>query len=339
MKAQQIGAALTQLFDIRQPVFLWGPPGVGKSQVVAQTAEKLGLSLIDIRAILLDPVDLRGLPKISEDGRAEWCIPSFLPTEGEGILFLDELNAAPPLVQASCYQLVLDRRLGEYELPDGWSIIAAGNRETDRAVTHRMPSALANRFVHIDFTVDLEEWLQWANGAEIAPEIISFLRFRPALLHDFEPERSSKAFPSPRSWEFASKILKTSKDKKYKKGGKGKEGEEVLKELLTGTVGAGAAGELEGFIAIWQDLPEAADILNNPEEVPIPEDPAVLYAVCEMVGRSASEENGARLFTFASRLPTEFSVLLVREAVRHCRPLAGLDAFADWAANNASVLV
>ena len=327
MKASNITKSLEQLSALKQPVFLWGPPGVGKSQVVSQAAKSQGLELVDVRAILLDPVDLRGLPRISKEGVSEWCIPSFLPQKGNGILFLDELNAAPPLVQAACYQLVLDRRLGEYVLPDGWTIIAAGNREQDRSVTHRMPSALANRFVHIDFTVDFDEWLHWALSANIAQELIAFLRFRPALLHDFDPERSSKAFPSPRSWEFASGILKSSTDL------------ELLLELLAGTVGEGAAKEFSGFIKIWKDLPRVEDIIENPRQIEIPTDPAVLFAVCEMVGRAATMERGDKLLIFAGRLPAEFSVLLVREAVRHCNKLAGSEGFAEWATQHADVLV
>ena len=144
------------------PYLCGAPPGIGKSQVIAQAARDLGIDLIDVRAVLLDPVDLRGLPHIDENRRACWCPPDFLPREGCGVMLLDELNAAPPLVQAACYQLVLDRCLGEYRLPEGWSMVAAGNRETDRAVTHRMPSALANRFAHLNFDVDAEEWIQWA---------------------------------------------------------------------------------------------------------------------------------------------------------------------------------
>ena len=167
MTPSQIVSALRSLLAIRQPAFLWGPPGVGKSQVVAQVARQNGLALRDIRAVLLDPVDLRGLPRISADGRSVWCPPAFLPGPADperGIVFLDELNAAPPLVQAACYQLVLDRAIGEYRLPDGWSIVAAGNREGDRAVAYRMPSALANRMVHLDFTPDLEDWLGSGGG-------------------------------------------------------------------------------------------------------------------------------------------------------------------------------
>jgi MoxR-like ATPase len=327
MNAALIPQALELLINLRQPVFLWGPPGVGKSQVVSQTAARRGLELVDIRAILLDPVDLRGLPRISDNGTAQWCPPDFFPRDGRGILFLDELNAAPPLVQASCYQLVLDRKIGEYELPEGWTVIAAGNRETDRAVAHRMPSALANRFVHIDFTVDLEAWLQWAASNNIAGEILAFLRFRPALLHDFDPERSGNAFPSPRSWEMASRLIT------------GEAAPEALAELLAGTIGAAAATELLGFLKISRQLPTMADILAGADSLEIPTDPAVLFALCEMAGRAAAPETAAPLLCFAGRLPDEFSVLLVREAVRHCQAIAHSDDFAQWAARHADVLV
>jgi MoxR-like ATPase len=204
VKPSEIFESLNGLIDARQTVFVWGGPGSGKSAVVKQLAKKRGLALRDIRVLLLDPVDLRGLPYLS-DGRSKWATPDFLPQDGEGILFLDELNAAPPMVQASCYQLVLDRKLGEYTLPEGWSIIAAGNRDSDRAVTNRMPTPLRNRFVHLDFEVDMQEWSQWAIQSAIRPEVIAFLRFRPNLLSVFD--RDSNVFPSPRSWEFVSNIL------------------------------------------------------------------------------------------------------------------------------------
>ena len=327
MKPTHISTALAQLIEIRQPTFIWGPPGIGKSQVVRQTAERMGLELTDIRAILLDPVDLRGIPKIDDNGTSTWCAPSFLPRSGEGILFLDELNSAPPLVQAACYQLVLDRKLGEYTLPDGWSILAAGNREQDRAVTHRMPSALANRFVHIDFSVDQEEWLNWAMENKLAPEVISFIRFRPKLLHDFDPARADKAFPSPRSWEFVSGIMGSEMDFS------------LLSELVAGTVGKGAAAEFCGYVKIRHQLPHPDTILSNPTGVEIPTDPAVIFALCEMLAVAAGSRHADALITFASRLPDEFSVLLIREAVRENNSLVETTGFARWAEAHADVLV
>ncbi|PIE71312.1 MAG: ATPase [Deltaproteobacteria bacterium] len=327
MKPAQIHAALRTLTRIGQPVFIWGPPGVGKSQVVQQLAAEVDLPLIDIRAILLDPVDLRGLPRIDADGRAAWCAPDFLPRDGSGILFLDELNAAPPLVQAACYQLILDRRIGDYRLPDGWSIVAAGNRETDRAVTHRMPSALANRFTHLEFEIDIDAWLSWADGAGVARELVAFLRFRPGLLHVFDPDKNDKAFPTPRSWEFVSRILQGCGD--------------VIPdfELLAGTVGEGAAMELKGFLMTCRDLPDPETVLAAPEGALVPEDPASLYAICEAVGGRASSDTMPNLVTYARRLPPEFSVMLVREAVKADQAVVETSAFTDWAMDHSHVLL
>lgn len=325
MKPSEIKLSLELLASIGQPVFIWGAPGVGKSQVVAQTAEKLGLDLIDIRAVLLDPVDLRGLPRI-EGELSHWSPPAFLPREGKGILFLDELNAAPPLVQAACYQLVLDGRLGEYELPEGWCVVAAGNRESDRAVTHRMPSALANRFVHLDFQVDLEDWLDWAAESNVPSEVMAFLRFRPNLLHDFDPSKSEKSFPSPRSWEFAAGIIGSKPDPTLEYS------------LICGAVGEGAAAEFAGFVRVFRDLPEPDAILMSPETAPIPKDPATLYALCEILARKAGEKTVERIMAYASRLPAEFSVLLVRDSMRNDKAIAKSPAFIRWATANSDVL-
>ncbi len=327
MKPSEIIDALETLFDICQPVFLWGPPGVGKSQVVAQVAQRRGLELADIRAVLLDPVDLRGIPRIDATGAAVWCPPSFLPRTGCGVLFLDELNAAPPLVQAACYQLILDRRLGEYELPEGWMVVAAGNRESDRAVAHRMPSALANRMIHLDFDPDPQDWQEWAEKAGIDPRIRHFLRFRPRLLHVFEPGRAEKAFPSPRSWEFASRILQAEPNWN------------TAFALLRGAVGEAAALECMGFLKVHAQMPSVDEVLADPGRVRIPDDPAVLYALCEALARRASELTMTGLAVLAGRLPAEFGVLLMRDAAAADPEIVDTDVFHDWARANSALLV
>ncbi|MEA2061684.1 MAG: MoxR family ATPase [Thermodesulfobacteriota bacterium] len=327
MKPSDVSNALVSLVSIGQPLFLWGPPGIGKSDVVKAVAADQGLELKDIRAVLLDPVDLRGIPGISPDGTSRWYPPDFLPRRGKGILFLDELNAAPPLVQAGCYQLVLDRCLGEYRLPDGWSVVAAGNREEDRSVVHHMPSALANRFVHLDFTVDVDDWIAWALNAGIAPEIIGFIRFRPGLLHDFKPDRDDRAFPSPRSWEFVARLLSSEPDPV------------LLPDLVAGAVGKGASAEFTGFLDVWNRLPEAGDIIADPHGAEIPSNPAVLFALCEMMGHVMDEKNMESIMAYAARLPDEFSVLMMREAVRRNNALVQTQAFAQWAACCSDVLV
>ncbi|WP_027186591.1 AAA family ATPase [Desulfovibrio inopinatus] len=327
MQPSAIEKALGVLLELRQPTFLWGPPGVGKSQVVAQVAARKGLDLVDIRAVLLDPVDLRGVPAFNEAGETVWRPPSFLPKRGQGVLFLDELNTAPPLVQAACYQLILDRRLGEYILPDGWTVIAAGNRESDRAVTHRMPSALANRMVHLDVEPDIDDWLVWAKHNGVDPRIRAFLRFRPKLLHAFDPKANAKAFPTPRSWAFVSHIVSVPSDVN------------ILSALISGAVGQGAAAECMEFLRICDSMPTPNEVMANPETVPLPDDPAVVLALCEAVSREASCATMPDIARFASRLPVEFSVLLMREAAFVEPDIVETEAFKGWACANSDVLV
>jgi len=324
MKASQIASSLHVLFEARQPVFLWGGPGIGKSAIVRQLAISLNLPLQDVRALLLDPVDLRGLPFLGSDGRSRWATPEFLPQEGEGILFLDELNAAPAMVQASCYQLVLDRKLGEYTLPDGWAIIAAGNRDSDRAVTTRMPSPLRNRFVHLEFEVDAQEWSEWAIQSGIRPEVIAFLRFRPELLSAFD--RDANAFPSPRSWEFLSGILEK------------QPATAIEHELFAGAVGNGAATEFSGFLRMYRDLPNIDAILLNPQREPVPENPAALYAIALALARCATDFNFDRVCAYLERMPTEFRVLCVRDAFLREPAVRHTPSYTKWAIEHHSVL-
>jgi hypothetical protein len=324
MKASAISSALRTLFAARQPAFIWGGPGIGKSALVRQLASDLAVRLQDVRALLLDPVDLRGLPFLGSDGRSKWATPEFLPRDGSGILFLDELNAAPAMVQASCYQLVLDRKLGEYTLPEGWAIVAAGNRDSDRAVTTRMPTPLRNRFVHLELEVDLQEWSEWAIQAEVRPEVIAFLRFRPELLSVFD--RDVNAFPSPRSWEFVSHILGSTPE------------QSIEHELIAGAVGNGAATEFSAFLKTFRELPNIDAILLNPVKEPVPDNAAAQYAVASALAYCATDMNFDRICTYLDRMPTEFSVLCVRDACLRQPAVQLTPAFTKWAITNHHVL-
>ena len=324
MKSAAIASALRTLVAARQPVFVWGGPGIGKSAVVRQLAADLAIPLQDVRAVLLDPVDLRGLPFLGTDGRSKWATPEFLPQEGSGILFLDELNAAPAMVQAGCYQLVLDRKLGEYTLPKDWAIIAAGNRDSDRAVTTRMPTPLRNRFVHLEFEVDLQEWSKWAIQSGVRAEVIAFLRFRQELLSAFD--RDANAFPSPRSWEFVSRILDSTPDPS------------IEHELFAGAVGTGAATEFSAFLRMFRELPNIDAILMNPLKEPVPENAAAQYAVASALARCASDMNFDRVCLYLDRMPTEFSVLCVRDASLRQPGIRHTASYTKWAIENHHVL-
>jgi ATPase family associated with various cellular activities (AAA) len=320
VRPTDVTKALAALVPTRRPIYLWGPPGVGKSSLVKQAAESLKLELIDVRATLLDPVDLRGLPRIDGES-AVWLPPAFLPRFGEGVLFLDELAQAAPLVQSACLQLTLDRRIGEYELPDGWSVVAASNRSEDRAGTHRLISPLLNRFVHLDLEVSAEDWQQWAVIAGVAPEVRTFLQYRPGLLSHFDPAANPRAFPTPRSWHFVSDVL-------------AKTPNELLHPVAAGCVGDGPAAEFLGFLRLYREIPDLDSVLMKPDSAVVPREPAVLYAlVGALVERCRQAKAPLPSFvTYALRLPDEFAMLALRDALAVQPKLAALPSVQKWIA-------
>ncbi len=320
MRPSELIRALFALVPTKRPIYLWGSPGVGKSSVVRKVADILILNFVDIRATLLDPVDLRGLPRLSKD-TAVWAPPAFLPRTGAGILFLDELAQAPPLVQAACLQLCLDRKLGEYILPEGWSIIAASNKAEDRAGTHRVISPLLNRFVHLDLNVSADDWQDWAVPAKIAPEVRAFLRFRPGLLFQFDASSNLRAFPTPRSWQFVSDVLPGTPP-------------ELLHRVVAGCVGDGPAAEFVGFLQLYRELPDVDSALTAPDATPVPREPAVLYALVGALVERCRADAGpvANFVRYATRLPDEFGLLALRDLLALRPKLASNPAVQAWIA-------
>ena len=239
----------------RRPVFLWGPPGIGKSDIVKQIGEDAGREVIDVRLALWEPTDIKGIPYYNADqGKMVWAPPAELPTnpESTAIIFLDELNSAPPAVQAAAYQLILNRRVGTYELPKGVDVVAAGNREGDRGVTYRMPAPLANRFIHLEAKVDFDDFQEWAVMNAVHPEVLGYVGFAKQDLYDFDSKSPSKAFATPRSWVFVSDLLKD-EDCDV----------DTLHNLVAGAVGDGLAIKFMAHRKIAGRLPKAEDILDG----------------------------------------------------------------------------
>src|SRR5262249_20302995 len=326
MKPSRILEVIDSLFETRWPVFLWGPPGAGKSSIVRLAAERRELPLLDVRASLLDPTDLRGIPAVV-DGRAVWCPPSFLPAPDAppGLLFFDELNAAPALVQASLYQLTLDRRVGEYELPPGWRIVAAGNRAEDQSVTFRMPTALANRFIHLDFEADFEDWRAWAGPAGVHPLVVGFLGTRRELLLDMQ--HTERGFASPRSRVMRSHALKAL--------GRPQEAADVV----LGIVGEGASAEFLCYCA--QPLSEEAirAILAAPARAELPDNLGDQYALIAYVTAGAHDPEVMRAAAvLVGRLSPELAVLLVRDLLRIDPTFSRQRAYKDFIARHAELL-
>lgn len=340
MRPSQILASLNCLIDAQQPAMLHGSPGVGKSDVIRQLAKARGLELIDLRLSQLDPVDMRGVPSVDAKKKiTSWNVPSFLPTEGKGILFLDEINSAAQATQAAAYQLVLDRKLGDYTLPEGWSVIAAGNRTTDRAIVNQMSTALKNRFTHLNYEVNNDDWCEWALRSNISVEVLGFIRFRPMLLNEFEQRNDSKeerermqrlknaqAFATPRSWEFLSRVVaqQPSKDLEY--------------ELYSGIVGEGCAAEFMGYLKYYRDLPNLDALLMAPDKTEVPDAPATLYALATGLATKATPDNLERVVKYALRMPAEFQVLLMKDAIVRDSALTNTKAFSEWAIKNADVM-
>lgn len=309
------------------PLFLSSAPGLGKSSMSAQVTRELGWKFLDIRVSQFDAVDFRGLP-VPEDGKTKWLTPDLFPTEGNWVVLLDELPDAPTLVQSALYQLVLDGRLGDYIVPPGVKFMAAGNRQSDRAAAGRLSTALANRFIHIEVDPDLDSWCQWAIANDIRTEVIAFLRFRPELLHQFDPAKhTDRAFPTPRSWEFVSRILDANPP------------EEVELDLYAGAVGKGAGAEFAAFIQVFRKLPSPDAVLIDPDGAEVPDESSVLYALCGALARKASEQNADRLFRYAARLPQEYQALLVSDATKRCKDLKNTRAYIGWAAKNSDWLL
>lgn len=322
------------------PVMLWGPPGVGKSQMVSQVAEKNQVPVIDIRLSQMEPSDLRGIPFRIEDS-VEWAIPSMLPNAErhgpKGILFLDEITSAPPSVSAAAYQLILDRKLGNYEVPEGWAIFAAGNRQGDRGVTYTMPAPLANRFSHYDVDVNLDDWVAWAWDQGINERVIAFLRFRPDLLFDFDPAHNPVAFPSPRSWEFANNALHKFEDHP-----------ELFLGALQACVGPAAGVELNAFIDSLEQMPDLDAIIAG-ENVSAPREIDLQYAVAAaLVGRAIQvkgQENAhdvmGKILAYAKKFrQKEMGVMMVSDMHRAIgEEIFTVPEFSDWANDIAELMI
>jgi hypothetical protein len=335
LKPSALFEALHALISQRVPLHIWGACGVGKSQIVSQVAKDLNWQFLDVRAVQLDPVDLRGLPRITND-QAEWVPPKFLPTSGEGILFLDELTSAPQMTQAGCYQLVLDRKLGEYTLPEGWVVIAAGNPASERGVHFSMPRPLRNRFVHLELEPDFEDWSKWALKAAIRPEILAFLRFKPALLHDADATSDVNAWPTPRSWEMASSVL--TGFAKRQNGGTAVGSSEIEAQLLEGTIGEAATIELVAFLRLFRQLPSVQEILLNPDTAPVPDEPSARIAIATALGRVLTDHSIPKGMRYLDRLPAELCVLAMRDTAVRDRAITHTPEFVRFGVEHAEVL-
>jgi hypothetical protein len=315
-------AAVREALEIDEPVLLWGPPGVFKSAMMAQLAAEYGVSLVDLRLSMLEPVDLTGIPYVVA-GECRTAVPALLPPmdgpedqlfaeSGDippirGILFLDELNQANPAVQGAALQLVLDRRLNNYRLPYGWRVAAAANAREHQAGGYRLGSALTRRFINLDVTTEVQEWKDWAAANAVPPVVLAYVSFRPGNL--LEEDLRTRQGPNPRAWFKVGKLVARGLNP------------DTEMFLLAGLIGQGPATEFVEFVRVWRRLPNPDDVIKNPRTAPVPTDIATRHAICGALASRATVGNVAAIFEYGERLPEEFRALLATDCLRYCRAI------------------
>ncbi len=347
-RPRDVRTLLTRCMKVGRPAMIWGPPGIGKSELIAEIGAETGRRVIDMRLLLLEPTDIKGIPYYHPETRTmKWAQPADLPTVvtdvmmkravaavadakasgdelaledaeakleiltearefGNAILFLDEINAAPPSVQAAAYQLILNRRVGEYHLPKGVSIVCAGNRESDKGVTFRMPSPLANRLFHVEMAANFEDWQKWAIGARVHPDVVGFLSHHKQKLFNFDPKAPDKAFATPRSWVFVSELVTDDLP------------ESMNTALVAGSVGAGLATEFSAHRKVAARMPKSEDVLMGKEKTLNVKDLSAMYSLTismcytlqEWVAKAKAKEDGLTMDTWHESVDHFFTFMM-----------------------------
>lgn len=330
MRIQQIVPVLVKTYlnpqTRKRAIYLKGKSGIGKSDVIFQASELLGQHIddwqgvVDLRLSQMEPTDLRGVPTIV-DGRTVWARPDFLPSSGAGILFLDEISSAPPSIQAAAYQLILTPQ--DFGVPAEWLVVCAGNSKSDRGVTFNIAAPLINRMTELSVETTLDDFLEYAVTKNIRPEVLSFLRDRPDMLHKFEPTNETKPFPSPRAWFAVSDKLALDLPPRARV------------ELVNGDVGEEAGVSFEAHMRVYESMPRIDDILEG-KDVPVPKDMNVVYCVAMGLATRVTKQTLDIAYDFIKKLPVEVQALIIK--LTHQRgELKGTKAFTDFAVNNPEV--
>jgi len=316
---------------IKRPLYIASSPGLGKTQIAKQGSKVLEVGFKSVHAPLLQPEDY-GFPVISQAKNDVSFIVSRekFPLVGTdcpetGILLIDELPQADNSCQKILANLVQEREIHGQKLKPGWSIIATGNRTTDRAGANRLLSHLKARVTEIELEAHLDDWCAWALDHDVKMEVISFLRFRPDLLNKFNPQDETN--PTPRAWvEGVSAAI-------------GVVHPTLEFPVFKGDVGEGAAAEFLAFLQIFRDLPSPDEIVLNPDKVAVPDKPATLYALCGALANRVTEVNFGRIMVYVNRMPPEFSVLFVRDAIRRKPAIQTTQDFIKWASGDGARLL
>ncbi len=346
MTLEQVRTVLPSLYATRKPVFFWGGSGAAKSTTCHLFVDdKRGVNpefgMIDLRASQLDPVDVRGMPYVNVDTRvSSWCPFDVFPDEDRdgkfGLLLLEELNSALPAVLASLYELLFDRRIGNYKLPDGWAVWALGNRDSDNGVTYQVPGPVANRFAnHILVEPTVDDFCSHGFKTGCRLEVMAFLRWRPELMMTYDSQNPSVTFASMRTWTYVSELMKAweSEGKKF--------GDPLFLSMIQNCVGEGAGVEFVGFLDYYKKLPDLDDLIKSPDTAPVYEmkDAHLNWAIVCGLFNKAEDKNAGQIIKYAMRLPAEFSVVLMRDCTSNIDGFTECPEFLEWSTMHSKTIL
>lgn len=341
LKPSEVSGFLQGVLKAGKVPYIHGSPGLGKSDIIRSVAEYFNLKLIDFRLSQCDPTDISGFP-VMENGRSTYAPNQSFPIEGDKLpvrkdgttydgwlLFFDELSSAPHAVQAASYKILLDRQVGDKNLHTNVMMAGAGNLETDNAIVNSMSTALQSRLIHAIMETNLRDWQVWAAGAGIDHRISAFLDFKPTSLYTFDPEHSDLTFACPRTWQFASELLKEF-DIKTQAG--------LTRAVLAGTLGQGVAHEFSMFCDLFGQIPKISDIIANPAGIPVPAENGHRYALAGSIAAHIDKTNSKELFAYLGRMSVEFQITALRSAIRRDITIAQDPGILAWAVKNAHLL-
>jgi len=335
----------------RLPLLIKGAPGIGKSDIIAQACEATNTELIISHPVVSDPTDYKGLPfpvrksgdKSKETGNRieenteEIEEAKFLPfgdllklikAEKPTVFFLDDLGQAPASVQAACMQLLLARKINDHKVADCVTFLAATNRRQDKAGVMGILEPVKSRFAAIvELEINIVDWVNWAIDHTMPVELIAFIRYRPNLLHDFKPTADIINTPNPRTVAYVGKMMKAGLS------------DEIQYELISGAAGEGFAAEFIGFLNTWKSLPDIRKLIADPDNTTVPTEPSLLFAICGALVQTANHKNFSNIMKYTNRLPAEFQVLLVKDAVKIKPALAETTAFLDWSRKHHNLII
>lgn len=330
MNPEKLSKLLVTSIKSNRRLLIKGKPGIGKSDIVSQATAECSADLVLMHPAISDPTDYKGMPALCNGGTEAHFLPfgdlsRLCRATKTTVAFLDDIGQAAPAVQAALMQLVLARSVNGTKLSDKVVFVGATNDTTHSAGVSGMIEPLKSRWdAIVELEVSIDDWSNWALDNNVPAELIAFLRFRPALLSDFKPTKELRNSPSPRGWASVGRWLDC--------------GIKDL-EVFTGSVGEGAAVEFISFLDMYTSLPSLDAILLDPANAEVPSKPAALFAVVSGLARKATTSNLERVTTYLSRLPKEFDVMCIRDAVRTIKGLTSCPAFVTWATRNSSVLI